>query len=72
VPAVDVIDTLGAGDAFAGGLLAWWDAHRTGREALVDLDLVARAAAFAVRVATPTCDRPGADPPTAAELGGLD
>jgi fructokinase len=72
VPAVAVIDTVGAGDAFAGGLLAWWDAHRLGREALVDLDLVTRATAFAVRVAARTCERAGADPPTVAELGGLD
>ena len=27
VPGVDVVDTIGAGDAFGGGFLAWWSAN---------------------------------------------
>ena len=50
-PAVEVVDTIGAGDAFAGAFLV----RRDGAEP---------AAAFAARVAAVTCTRPGADPPT--------
>ena len=35
--AVDVVDTIGAGDAFSGGFLAWWSSHGLGAD-----DLVAR------------------------------
>ncbi len=31
VPSVTVVDTIGAGDAFGGGFLAWWTAHGLGR-----------------------------------------
>jgi len=55
-PQVDVVDTIGAGDAFAGAFLTRRD---EGAEA---------AAAFAARVAAITCTRAGADPPRAAEL----
>src|SRR3954468_405586 len=37
-PAVDVVDTIGAGDAFGGGLVAWWQMHDLGRDELGDLD----------------------------------
>ncbi len=30
VPRVTVVDTIGAGDAFGGGFLAWWTAHGLG------------------------------------------
>jgi fructokinase len=71
VPRVAVVDTVGAGDAFAGGFLAWWDRHGLGSGALGDLDLVARAVGFAIVVAGRTCERAGADPPSLAELGGF-
>ena len=29
-PPVDVVDTIGAGDAFSGGWLAWWPSARLG------------------------------------------
>jgi fructokinase len=66
-PAV-VIDTIGAGDAFAGGFIAaWLDAGH----APADLDAVepvVAAARFACTVAARTCERAGADPPTLVEL----
>jgi fructokinase len=67
-PAVEVVDTIGAGDAFTGAFLARWLERGHGREDLRDLDAVSDAAAFACRVAAITCSRPGADPPRLAEL----
>jgi fructokinase len=67
-PPVTPVDTIGAGDAFMGGLLAEWAAHGRGRGDLADLGAVADAAAFACRVAAVTCTRAGADPPRRAEL----
>jgi fructokinase len=68
VPAVTVADTIGAGDAFGGGFLAWWTAHGLGREELRDEELAAVALRTAAAVAALTCARPGADPPARAEL----
>ncbi len=70
---VEVVDTVGAGDAFTSGLLAWLDReHVHDRAGLVGLDEPALAAAltFARRVAALTCTRAGADPPRAEELTG--
>jgi fructokinase len=67
-PAVDVIDTIGAGDAFMGAFLADWRSRGFGRAELRQLDKVQRAATFACRVAAITCARAGADPPRLAEL----
>jgi fructokinase len=65
---VEVVDTIGAGDAFGGGFVAWW--HRRGlrRGALAELDAVRQATAFAVTVAAFTCTRAGAQPPRISEL----
>jgi fructokinase len=38
VPKVNVVDTIGAGDAFAGGFLAWWTAQGLGRADLMRAD----------------------------------
>jgi fructokinase len=67
-PAVDVVDTIGAGDAFGGGLLAWWGMHDLGRDDLGDVDAVLEATRFACLVAALTCARAGASPPTLAEV----
>jgi fructokinase len=67
-PPVNVVDTIGAGDAFAGGFLAWWHAEGLGRAALADFDAVVEGARFACLVAARTCERPGASPPRRAEL----
>lgn len=67
-PHVDVVDTIGAGDAFGGGFLAWWHSHGLGRHELRDHDLVVEGARYAARVAAVTCSRAGADPPRLADL----
>lgn len=68
---VDVVDTVGAGDAFTAGLLAALDEHGLlARDALRDADTTALRSvlSFAARVAAVTCTRHGADPPTRDEL----
>jgi fructokinase len=67
-PRVEVVDTIGAGDAFMGGFLAHWRDAGLGRGDIGRLDELERAAAFACRVAAITCSRAGADPPRADEL----
>ncbi len=69
-PRVRVVDTIGAGDAFGGGLLAWWRREGLGTADLRDRDRLVEATRFACLVAARTCERPGASPPTAAELQG--
>ncbi len=61
---VDVVDTIGAGDAFGGGFLAWWCSHGLGRDDLVREDLVVEAARFAAVVAARTVAQAGASPPS--------
>jgi fructokinase len=67
-----VVDTIGAGDAFNAGILAWLhDSDRLRHDRLAALrggDL-AQGLRFAVRVAAVTCTRAGADPPHRADLG---
>ena len=65
---VDVVDTIGAGDAFMGAFLARWRGRGFGRSDLHRLDELEQAATFACRVAEITCSRAGADPPRLAEL----
>jgi fructokinase len=67
-PRVKVVDTIGAGDAFGGGFLAWWRERGLGREDLGQLELAVEATAFACLVAARTCARPGAAPPHRSEL----
>jgi fructokinase len=63
-PRVQVVDTIGAGDAFSGGFLAKW---QPGGD-LADGDLVEAATAFACTVAALTCAKAGAEPPRLAEF----
>lgn len=70
VPRVPVVDTVGAGDSFSGGFLAWWMQHGRSRADLADLDAVVAATRFGVAVAGITCQRPGADPPRINEIPG--
>lgn len=67
-PAVEVVDTIGAGDAFMGGFLASWRRDGLSREHVRDVEQVASAAAFACEVAAITCSRAGADPPRLEDL----
>jgi fructokinase len=68
VPVVEVMDTIGAGDAFGGGFLAWWYANGLGRDDLKRPLPVRAAVQAAAAAAAATCARPGADPPTLADL----
>jgi fructokinase len=68
VPAVDVVDTIGAGDAFGGGFLAWWSSNGLTRSDLSRSALIRAAVQAGVAAAAATCGRPGADPPTRADL----
>ena len=70
VPRVPVVDTVGAGDSFSGGFLAWWMHNDMHRSDLADVDAVVEAARFGIAVAGITCQRPGADPPRADEVPG--
>ncbi len=64
-----VVDTIGAGDAFGGGWLAFWVGAGLTRRDLDRPELLAKATRFAEQVAARTCERRGAEPPTAEQLG---
>jgi len=68
VPAVEVVDSVGAGDAFGGAFLARWIGRGLRRSDLTDPLALRDAVTLAVEVASLTCRRPGADPPRRAEL----
>jgi fructokinase len=67
-PKIEVVDTIGAGDAFGGAFLACWGSRELPRDRLADLDTVVEATRFATLVAAVTCERPGASPPRLGEL----
>ncbi len=70
-PAVDVVDTVGAGDAFGAALLAWLHDHGAVRPELsLDGDQLQAALDYACLAASITCRRGGADPPWKRELSG--
>ncbi len=65
VPAsqVDVVDTIGAGDAFGAGFLAHWHGAGLTRGELTSTELVVAATRFAATVAGVACAHQGATPP---------
>ena len=65
---VEVVDTIGAGDAFGGGFLAWWRREGLGAGDLSQADAVLEATRFACLVAGRTVERAGASPPRLADL----
>lgn len=67
-PAV-VLDTIGAGDAFGAAWVAAWASMGLRAPRPSDFDAAVRAARCAAVVAARTCERAGADPPDASELG---
>ncbi len=72
VPRVEVVDTVGAGDAFGGAFISSWIERGLGRGELADTDRLGPSVEFAIRVASETCRRAGAEPPTAAEMADAD
>jgi fructokinase len=73
-PAVDVVDTIGAGDSFQAALLfALHQLQRIERARLqtVGADDLRRALSFACKCAALTCTRAGADPPRRDEISGF-
>lgn len=71
---VEVVDTVGAGDAFTGGLLfRLATLGVTSREALETIDRsgLEEALRFALVAASLTCTRSGADPPNKEEVSRL-
>ena len=77
-PEVPVADTVGAGDSFMAGLIdGLWSAGLLGaerREALhaIEPAVIAEVLAWCVRIAAITVSRPGANPPSRAELDAQD
>jgi fructokinase len=67
-----LVDTVGAGDSFHGGLLHYLaeGGHLGGRLETLTVDGLVAALTFASRVSAITCSRAGANPPWAAELAG--
>ena len=68
VPTVSVIDTVGAGDALVGGFLAWWIGHDFSRLDVLNRRNVRAGIEAAVKIASNTCTRRGAEPPWAHEV----
>lgn len=69
-PPTDVVDTIGAGDSFLGALL--FRLEQVGRPSAESIDAlteaeISDALQFCARVASITCSRAGADPPTLAQ-----
>ncbi|GAA4223902.1 carbohydrate kinase [Actinomadura meridiana] len=76
-PVVEVVDTVGAGDAFMSGLLSGLlaagllDPARRDDLTRADATSLSAPLASALACAAITCARPGADPPTAEELDAV-
>ncbi len=68
-PKVEVVDTIGAGDAFGAAVLAWLHENDALRADLaLDRQQLESMLDFACLVAAITCTRVGADPPWRSEL----
>ncbi|MDX6630266.1 MAG: fructokinase [Gaiellales bacterium] len=70
-PTVDVVDTVGAGDAFGAGLLRWlWTSDRLDADAVgqIDGEALADGLGFAAAMGALQCARAGATPSTLAEV----
>ncbi|MHB9292023.1 fructokinase [Hollandina sp. SP2] len=68
---VTVADTIGAGDTFHGAFLAWLEFHghmSPTQVASLTRGELSEALGFANKAASLVCTRPGANPPTLAEI----
>jgi fructokinase len=66
---VEVVDTIGAGDAFGAALLAWLHEHDHVRPSLeISAEELRSALEYACLAAALTCARGGADPPWKKEM----
>lgn len=63
VPVVEVVDTIGAGDAFVAGFLTWWTAHALNQHDAGNPDALANAATAAIEVAAADSTVRGANLP---------
>ena len=63
VPPADIVDTVGAGDAFVAAFLAGWIEAGLDGAKLADVDALAEVAEVAVRVAAAACTVSGANLP---------
>lgn len=68
VPDVQIVDTVGAGDALGGAFLARWIERGLGRDDLADRTSMRDAIELAIEVASITCQRVGAHPPRRHEI----
>ena len=68
VPAVEVVDTVGAGDSFSGGFAAWWTLNGLDTNDLRDVSALAEGVQAGMTVAAMSCARQGAEPPWREEL----
>jgi fructokinase len=76
-PSIDLVDTVGAGDSFTSGLLDGLHradligGSRRAALAAIDESTLGSVIDSAALVAAITCSRPGADPPTRAEVDAV-
>jgi fructokinase len=68
-PPVEIVDTIGAGDAFGAALLAWLHDHDAIRPDLrLEKEQLKASLDYACMAASLTCARAGADPPRKSEM----
>ena len=67
-PTITVVDTIGAGDSFMAAVLSWSAAYSWPAADELDLTELTDLGMYACSAAAITCSRPGADPPSTADI----